>query len=58
MMERYEKYKDSGVEWIGEIPDGCEVKKWARTVEKLTNGYVRPTRNIVRSAGIPLSWTL
>ena len=27
MMERYEKYKDSGVEWIGEIPDGGEVKK-------------------------------
>ena len=27
MMERYEKYKDSGVEWIGEIPDGWEVKK-------------------------------
>ena len=20
-MERYEKYKDSGVEWIGEIPE-------------------------------------
>ena len=26
-MERYEKYKDSGVEWIGEIPDGWEVKR-------------------------------
>ncbi len=25
MMERYEKYKDSGVEWIGEIPEGWEV---------------------------------
>ncbi len=25
-MERYEKYKDSGVEWIGEIPEGWEVK--------------------------------
>ena len=52
-MERYEKYKDSGVEWIGEIPEGWEVKKLARTVEKLTNGYVGPTRNIMRSAGIP-----
>jgi len=27
MMERYKKYKDSGVDWIGEIPDGWEVKK-------------------------------
>lgn len=26
-MERYEKYKDSGVEWIGEIPVGWSVKK-------------------------------
>jgi len=26
-MECYEKYKDSGVEWIGEIPAGWEVKK-------------------------------
>ena len=26
-MERYAKYKDSGVEWIGEIPEGWEVKK-------------------------------
>lgn len=27
LMERYEKYKDSGVEWIGEIPEGWEVQK-------------------------------
>ena len=26
-MERYERYKDSGVEWIGEIPEGWEVRK-------------------------------
>ena len=26
-MERYEKYKDSGVEWIGEIPEEWEVVK-------------------------------
>jgi len=26
-MEGYEKYKDSGVEWIGEIPEGWGVKK-------------------------------
>jgi len=24
-MERYERYKDSGAEWIGEIPEGWEV---------------------------------
>lgn len=26
-MERYAAYKDSGVEWIGKIPEGWEVKK-------------------------------
>lgn len=26
-MEKYDKYKDSGVEWIGEIPKHWEVKK-------------------------------
>lgn len=26
-MERYDKYKDSGVEWIGEVPEHWEVKK-------------------------------
>ena len=26
-MERYEKYKDSGVDWIGEIPEHWEPKK-------------------------------
>jgi type I restriction enzyme S subunit len=27
MIRNYEKYKDSGVEWIGEMPEGWEVKK-------------------------------
>ncbi len=26
-LEKYSKYKESGVEWLGEIPDGWEVKK-------------------------------
>lgn len=26
-MDRYEEYKDSGVEWIGEIPAGWEVRR-------------------------------
>ena len=26
--KRYSKYKDSGVEWIGEIPEGWEVKRF------------------------------
>ncbi|MBU1340990.1 MAG: restriction endonuclease subunit S [Proteobacteria bacterium] len=52
-MERYEKYKDSGVEWIGDIPGEWEIKKikhkcyvkarvgWKglKSSEFLTNGY-------------------
>lgn len=26
-MERYAKYKDSGIDWLGEIPEHWEVKK-------------------------------
>ncbi|MCF6266732.1 MAG: restriction endonuclease subunit S [Desulfuromusa sp.] len=37
-MERYEKYKDSGVEWIGEIPEGWEVKKLKFIVSNLESG--------------------
>ncbi|WP_413512878.1 restriction endonuclease subunit S [Myroides odoratus] len=28
-MKRYEAYKDSGVDWIGEIPEGWEVRRLA-----------------------------
>lgn len=52
-MERYEKYKDSGIEWIGEIPEQWDVKKikhrcyvkgrvgWKglKSSEFLTNGF-------------------
>ena len=37
MMERYEKYKDSGVEWIGEIPEHWEVKKLKYVTSDLKN---------------------
>ena len=36
-MERYEKYKDSGVEWIGEIPVGWGVNALKRFA-KICNG--------------------
>ena len=36
-MRRYAKYKDSGVVWIGEIPEGWEVKP-LRFIGKTQNG--------------------
>ena len=37
-MNRYAEYKDSGVEWIGEIPSHWEVKRLATSVRKCING--------------------
>lgn len=41
-MERYERYKDSGVKWIGEIPGHWEVRKskyiWREREEVSSNG--------------------
>lgn len=37
-MERYEAYKDSGVEWIGEIPAGWGVNKLGN-LGRYINGY-------------------
>jgi type I restriction enzyme S subunit len=42
-MQRYEKYKDSGVEWIGEIPDGWEVVSLRRLTEEHKQGYYTTT---------------
>ena len=36
---RYEKYKDSGIEWIGEIPEHWDVKRLAYVIsDKLQYG--------------------
>ena len=36
-MKRYKEYKDSGVEWIGEIPSHWEVKKINHELDLLTD---------------------
>ncbi|GMT46897.1 MAG: type I restriction-modification protein subunit S [bacterium] len=44
MMERYEKYKDSGVEWIGEIPEGWICSKLKFATKKIIDGtHFTPT---------------
>lgn len=37
VCDKYESYKDSGVEWIGKIPSGWEIKK-AKYFIKISNG--------------------
>lgn len=33
-MSRYEKYKDSGIAWIGEIPDDWDIQRMKYSIEK------------------------
>lgn len=51
MIQRYEKYKDSGVEWIGLIPEGWEVKKLkylARIMPSNIDKKTKDNENTVR----------
>ena len=45
--------KDSGVEWLGQLPADWEVRRIAMAVNKITNGYVGPTRDILVEDGVP-----
>ena len=46
MMERYDEYKDSGIEWIGEIPAGWEVAPM-KTIWSEGDADVFPTQSIL-----------
>jgi type I restriction enzyme S subunit len=53
---RYEAYKDSGVEWLGEIPKHWEVWKLAHAFDVIGSGTTPKTDNpaylrMVRSPG-------
>ena len=37
-MKKYDNYKDSGIEWIGEIPDHWNIVR-GKDILKFTNGY-------------------
>ena len=45
--------KNSGVEWLGEVPEHWEVRAVSKLSQKITNGYVGPTRDILVSEGVP-----
>jgi type I restriction enzyme, S subunit len=44
--------KDSGVEWLGEIPAHWNVQRLATAAKQMTNGYVGPTRDILVDEGV------
>lgn len=45
--------KDSGVEWLGEVPVHWEANAMNKLTVKITNGYVGPTRDILVESGVP-----
>ena len=45
--------KDSGVEWLGEVPAHWEIRAVSRLCTRITNGYVGPTRDILVDEGVP-----
>lgn len=45
--------KDSGIEWLGDVPTHWEVRTIAKASTKITNGFVGPTRDILVDTGTP-----
>lgn len=45
--------KDSGVAWLGEVPEHWDVIAISKVTQKITNGYVGSTRDILVEEGIP-----
>jgi type I restriction enzyme S subunit len=45
--------KDSGVEWLGEVPAHWRVSKLSTVTNKIMNGYVGPTRGLFVDYGVP-----
>ena len=45
--------KDSGVEWLGEVPEHWRMLRISNITTKITNGYVGPTRDILVEEGVP-----
>lgn len=46
------KMKESGIEWIGEVPEHWEIWTIAKLAKKLCNGFVGPTNDILVASGI------
>jgi type I restriction enzyme S subunit len=42
---RYAAYKDSGVEWLGEVPQGWEVKRLSWVFDVISSGTTPPSEN-------------
>ncbi len=55
-MTKYEKYKDSGFDWIGEIPEHWEVKKLKHCFTKIGSGTTPTAGNKEFYEGGQFNW--
>lgn len=44
--------RDSGIDWIGEVPEGWEIISLQSLSKSIRNGYVGPTRDLFKDEGI------
>jgi restriction endonuclease S subunit len=51
-LPRYPAYQPTESEWLGEMPMSWDVVQLSRLNTKLTNGFVGPTRDILRETGV------
>ena len=52
-MKPYPKYKDSGVEWIGEVPEKWEVIKFKYITSLMTCGHAATPDYVASGEGVP-----
>lgn len=50
---RYPEYKDSGVEWLGEVPKHWEIRR-IKDVARVINGYPFDSAHFAADGGVPL----
>lgn len=51
-LNPYARMKPSGVPWLGDVPEHWAVQRISSVSTKITNGYVGPTRDILRDEGV------
>ena len=52
-MKKYDAYKPSGVDWIGEVPKGWKVKR-LKHVAKFINGFAFDSQDFKQESDIPV----
>ena len=56
MVQKMRKMKDSGIEWIGEIPEGWEVAKLKNIVSIVRGGSPRPIEAYMSDNDNDVNW--